>query len=109
MPDTTQESLSKLRKTRSKTPKHSAELADSESNSDSDDSAIPRYIIPARGNNVRNLNGQSNGSAGGSTISVSNDTSQNVSVGNNDNIITPVAVDETQFNAGSVSSSQTEQ
>ena len=67
------------------------------------------YIIPARRNGVRNLNGQSNGSAGGSTISVSNDTSQNVSVGNNDNIITPVAVDQTQFSAGSASNSQTEQ
>ena len=42
-------------------------------------------------------------------MSVSIDTSKNVSVGNNDNIITPAAVDETQFSAGSVSSSQTEQ
>lgn len=109
MPDTTQESQPKLHKTRSKTPKRSAELPDSESNSDSDDSAIPRYIIPARRNNVRNLNGQSNGSAGGSTISVSNDTTQNVSNGNTDSIVTPVAVDETQFSAGSVSNSQTEQ
>ena len=109
VPDTTQESQPKLHKTRSKTPKRSAELPDSESNSDSDDSAIPRYIIPARRNGVRNLNGQSNGSAGGSTISVSNDTTQNVSNGNTDSIVTPVAVDETQFSAGSVSNSQTEQ
>ena len=108
MPDTTQESLPKLRKTRSKTPKRSAELPESESNSDSDDSAIPKYIIPARRNNVHNLNGQSNGSAGGSTMSVSNDTTQNVSNGNTDIIVTPVAVDEIQFSAGSVSNSQTE-
>ena len=72
--DTAQDSLPKLRKTRSKKPKLSAEFPDSKSNSDSDDSAIPRYINPAR----CYLNGQSNGSAGGSTISVSNDTSQNV-------------------------------
>ena len=109
VPDTTQESLPKLHKTRSKTPKCSAELPDSESNSDSYDSAIPRYIIPARRNNVRNLNGQSSGSASGSTISVSNDASQNVSNGNTDSIVTPVAVDEIQFSVGSVSNSQTEQ
>ena len=107
--DTTRESQPKLRKIRSKTLKHSAELPDSESNSDFDDSAIPRYIIPARRNNVRNLNGQSNVSAGGSTIPVSNDTTQNVSNGNTDSIVTPVAVDEAQFSAGSVSNSQTEQ
>ena len=84
-------------------------MPDSASNSDSDDTAVPRFIIPARHNNVRNLNCQLNGSAGGSTISVSNDTSQNVSNGNTVKIITPVAVDESQFNVGSISSSQTEQ
>ena len=54
------------------------------------------------------MNDQSNDSAGRSIISVSNDKSQNVSVGNNDNIITLVAVDETLFSAGGFSSSQTE-
>ena len=109
VPDTIQEFLPKLHKTRSKTPKRSGELPDSESNSDSYDAAIPRYIIPARRNNVRNLNGQSSGSAGGSTISVSNDASQNVSNGNTDSIVSPVAVDEIQFSVFSVSNSQTEQ
>ena len=50
VPDTAQDSLSKLRRTRSKTPKRSAELPNSESNSDSDESAIPMHIIPARRN-----------------------------------------------------------
>ena len=78
-------------------------MPDSESNSDSDDLAVSRYIIQARRNNVRNLNGQSNGSAGVSRISVSNDTSQNVLNGNIDILITPVAV-ESQFSGGSISS-----
>ena len=91
-----------------KTPKRSTELPDSESNSDSDDSTIPRYIFPARRNNALNLNGQSNGSAGGSPISATNDTFQNVSNENTNNIVTPVAVDEIQFIVGSIKSSQTE-